>query len=342
MTDSSSVTPYKPPSHLLGHWTAAELTLHFQEFRDSLENGPELAFERLAGSLREPLNNTARQQRAALDEWRKEKKALQESVDQLRLDLAELNTRLPRDIVGVDRADKVQGSSDPTMQRLVFKLNVTEKGVGATGTLTSSDLPGKPGGFTWADIGPCDSGFQSGYETVDRTPSGVLTGTQRNITFTEEFDSAPNVVVWLTNVDFQGHLSVGVWAADTDTKGFTLRIDTKPDIIIQSLGVAWVAYPSSRYSDFSGSANTISAKDWKCPQFSMSGSMPLYPGFGHDTRRFCAVNALELGEGKDLTLRVDTGITHRTIMEPHIMWQIEAEPPEACLYSVGISFIVLK
>lgn len=93
-------------------------------------NGPELAFERLVGSvsvsatkpscqylltkqtqLREPFNNSARQQRAALDEWREEKKALQESLDHLRLDLAELNTRLPRDIVEVDRADKIQGSA---------------------------------------------------------------------------------------------------------------------------------------------------------------------------------------------------------------------------------------
>lgn len=228
------------------------------------------------------------------------------------------------------------------MQRLVFKFNATERAVGVTGTLTSSDLPGKPGGFTWADIGPCDSGFQSGYETFHRTPSGVLAGTQRNITFTQEFDSTPNVVVWLTDVDFQGHLSVGAWAADANTEGFTLRIDTKLNIIIQSLGVAWVAYPPSSYSNFSGSANTISANVWKCPQFSMSGSKPLYREFGQNSRRFCAVNALELGEGKDLTLRVDTDITHHTMIEPHVMWEIEVEPPEACLYSVGISFIVLK
>lgn len=259
----------------------------------------------------------------------------------------------------VDRADKVQGSSgqfiraqcfpaslltvttvcsDPTMQRLVFKLNVTEKGVGVTGTLTSSDLPGKPGGFTWADIGPCDFGFESGYETFHRT----LDGTFRNIIFTEEFDSPPNVVVWLTDVDFQGHLSVRVFASDADTEGFALRIDTKLNTIIQSLGVAWVAYPPSRYSNYSGAANTISANDWRCRQFSRAGSMPIYHEFGRDSRRFCAVNALELGEEKDLTLRVDTDITFHTSTEPHVWWQVKAEPPEACLYSVGISFIVFK
>lgn len=209
-----------------------------------------------------------------------------------------------------------------------------------TGTLTSPDLPGKPGGFTWADIGPSDSEFQSGYETFHRHPSGVLAGAPRTITFTKKFNSPPSVVVWLTEIDFEGHLSVGVSAIAVDRKGFALKIDTESNVILQSLGVAWVAYPSSSYTHYIGSVDTTSAAVWKCPQHEFSGSDELEYDFGSDARIFSAVNAIELGEGKDLTLHVDTKMVPYS--GTYIQWNIEAGPPEACLYSVGISYIVIK
>lgn len=228
----------------------------------------------------------------------------------------------------------------PTTQRLVFKLNPTQKAVSVTGTLTSADLPGKPGCFTWADIGPSESEFQSGYETFHRNPSGVLAGAPRTITFTKEFNSPPSVVVWLTEIDFQGHLSVGVSANAVDRKGFTFKIDTQTNVILQSLGVAWVAYPSSSYTHYSGSLDTTSAAGWKCPQHKFSGSNKLEYDFGRSARIFSAVNAIELGEGKDLTLQVDTKVVPYSVT--FVDWNIEAGPPEACLYSVGISYIVIK
>lgn len=240
-------------------------------------------------------------------------------------------------------SSKITDSSriDSSTVRLVFKHNVTEKGVSVTGTLSGPYLARRPSGFNWTDIGPCDSTFQSGYVTFHCDSEGELARTPRTITFDEDFNDTPTVVVWLSAIDFQDDLSITVVAINIDEEGFTLVLDAPDDIRLQYVGIAWVAYlpdEQDRRID-SGTVDTENENVWKCPQFSMSGSQPLVLGSVRQPRRFVAVNALELGVVEDLTLNVDTSIKYY----PHsaLDWSIEAGPPEARLYSVGLSYIVI-
>lgn len=190
-------------------------------------------------------------------------------------------------------------------------LHATENGISVTDMLTEPDLPGehKP-------IGNLHSGFQSGFATLQRTSPGVLDGPPWTITLTEQFSTPPTVVVWLTGIDFHGHLSVVVSATDANSQGVTIQIEPPPDIILQSVGIAWVGYSTPI------NAITRASSVWKCPQF----SEPRYYDLGTDSGRLVAVSAVEVAEGMSFTLEVGTGVVCRPQLA--IPWEVRGGTKE--------------
>ncbi|KAL0634104.1 hypothetical protein Q9L58_006983 [Maublancomyces gigas] len=347
-----NTTPYKPPPYLLAHWTAAELESQFAVFCDSLsyvENAPELVFERLVTGLNIAFDTTASQTRATLDQLLREKKTLQNTVDQLRLELAELNAKNPEkekpvavvgDLIRNLPATHLGAPRDIPIEdkwtRLRFKFVAGNRHVNVKVKTSTFGTPAGPGAYTWADIDPVDPEFQSGRETIQSNPTSLLVKTEQKFEFVDQFLTLPKVLVWFTDISYRGPLSIQVLVTELTKTGFTLQIVRGERSILQSVGVGWAAYPVSRTDISCGLFNTRNENEWKYPLLKTSGSIRHHQP-QHQCKTLLAVNALDMEERKDFTLEA----TAKRLYELQMNWDIIAGPKHVRLYSVGITYLII-
>lgn len=155
-------------------------------------------------------------------------------------------------------------------------------------------------------------------------------------------EKVPEIVVWFTNIDFKGPLSVHVSADNATETGFTLQLDGGEKSILLSVGVGWLAYPLFGFPICSGSSNK---EDWKSSQLTRSGRRSLGTADLTGWKTLVAINALDMGACKNLTLEAKATATFgrtRAGSMSTVEWEIEAGPEDLCLDSVGISYLVMK
>lgn len=192
----------------------------------------------------------------------------------------------------------------------------------------------EPGRCTWADIKNPDSDFQCGQETLPPNPTG-----SRTITFNEPFTTVPVVLVWLTDINYQGYLSIHVSATKPNKTGFELQTDISARSTIHSAGIAWVAYPQAKKDILSGTFSTVSEQAWRHSQVDTHGMHCLDVMYDGEAV-MVAINSLDIEESSDFTMLFGSSLFTPYDEDIHLCWSLAAEGEDASLYSVGITYLV--
>lgn len=213
--------------------------------------------------------------------------------------------------------------------RLVFQFSPSKKAVDVKcGTALT------PGGCTWADIGIPDSDLQFGEQKFERNAINSWM-----IVFGRPFPTVPKVVVWLTEVDYHGRLSIRVSAASLSQTGFQLQIDSSWNSDIHLVGVAWVAYPKTRYDIFRGEFSTQRNEDSKCLQLMESGSQPVQLVFLGGSL-MVAITSLDVEENREFALDLKSGTFMREPGDNYFSWSLSVSGKDSCLYSVRGMYLI--
>lgn len=254
-------------------------------------------------------------------------------VDLLTSVHTDLISNLPATHLGVSRDIPIEDK----WTRLLFKFVAGNRDVNVKVKTSTSGTPAGPGAYTWADIDPVFPEFQSGHETIQGNPTSLLVKTEQKFEFADQFLTLPKVLVWFTDISYQGPLSIHVLVTELTKTGFTLQIVRGERSIFQSVGVGWAAYPVSRTDISCGSFNTRNKDEWRYLLFKTSGSIRHHQP-QHEIKRLVAVNALDMEERKDFTLEATT---KENWDECKMDWDIIAGPKHARLYSVGITYLII-
>lgn len=213
--------------------------------------------------------------------------------------------------------------------RLVFQFSAGKKAVDVKcGTALT------PGRCTWANIGNPDSDFQFGEQKFERNATNSWV-----IVFGRPFPTVPKVVVWLTEVDYQGRLSIRLSTASLSQTGFQLQIDSSWNSDIHSVGVAWVAYPKTRYDIFHGEFSTARKEDLKCLQPKEKGSQGVglvYLGGA----LMVAITSLDVEENRELELDLTSGTYMREPGDNYFSWSLSVLGKDARIYSVRGMYLI--
>lgn len=222
---------------------------------------------------------------------------------------------------------------------LVFIFHATKSDVMTFARISTLAAPIQPGGCAWEDVGFPHADFQSGFRRFeDNTLGGRLRSSQLNIPFSSRFLSPPKVLVWLTHINYtESPLSVQLSATNMAQDCFTLKIDMRVASIVHAVGIAWVAFPLSRHNTDSGSFETSTGKDWKCPQYNCSGFQSFNQPIKSPSRRFAAVSGLDMAAGTELTLGVNVTVEDHM---SNLSWEYSVGPHAARVNSVGISYLL--
>lgn len=211
--------------------------------------------------------------------------------------------------------------------------------MGCISTPTSSS---EAGGCTWQDIGFPDPGFQFGYNTLEDPREGRIRSHQKYFAFENPFLGPARILVWLTHINYtSGPLSIHLSVIDESSTGFTLNVAVGNESRVDSVGIAWVGYPQSRTNSDRGSFNTATGKDWKSPQYNLSGSHSLNQPIIAPVRTFAAVNGLDIAASTELALGVSVALDAYTRPASTIYWEYTVTPKAARLYSMGISYLLI-
>lgn len=237
--------------------------------------------------------------------------------------------------------------------RLVFKFIGAENAVNVTCETSTSRSPVKLGGCTWPDVGYPDRGFQFGQEVFQRDFTNVLTADQRDIVFAQPFPCLTKVVVWLTHINYCGPLCIHVSASNVNKTGFTLQIYNSKKCILQAVGVAWAAYPTSRNDISNGSISASCGEVEEYPNSLVSGHQFLYMDLdegprldmdldeGPRVKTLVAINALDMGENRKFTLEASAEYSPTGPTGQLLVWELNARPKQTGPYSAEIAYICI-
>lgn len=161
--------------------------------------------------------------------------------------------------------------------------------------------------------------------------------------FNKAFLGPATVVVWLTHITHtNGPLSLSISALGASAVGFHVRIDVDKKSLVEEAGIAWVAYPASRKDITSGSRGTTSDNDGKCPPYYHSEKIVVELPMRLVQKVFVAVNALDMDGSEKFTMQVRSDTISGNDTSTDIWWDMFLGPPDACLYSAGISYLTAK
>lgn len=225
--------------------------------------------------------------------------------------------------------------------RLVFTFVPTGQDVHVMCRSLTPKSPVEPGGCDWSTIDFLGPECQSGQFTFPSNHGRHVTTSETIISFDKLFWNPVKVLVWLTHINYDaGPLSLHVSATDISSTAFALQIRVGASSKVRSAGIKWVAYPeSTRIS--SGTFITSSDKPGS-RLFSRSGSQSVGQRISSLPRYLVAVNALDMGESKRLTLEGFGTIALINFSPPQLSWKISVGPEDACVYLVGMTYLAIE
>jgi hypothetical protein len=188
-------------------------------------------------------------------------------------------------------------------------------------------------------LAPCDLDFLTGehmrYLWQDPTsPPSV------RIEFSRPFVTPPKVVVFFNRVEFGGDRNwrVVTTASDIDVNGFTLKIETWSDTVLNCAQTCWIAYPEDREQIFSTSVSTLDIRPWNQPQHQHSKEISFNSvEFLKRPSAFIALNYLDIDHKANFCINayVDSVSTTR------LTWHIDSFA-DTVLYAAGASIIAFN
>lgn len=156
------------------------------------------------------------------------------------------------------------------------------------------------------------------------------------------FSVPPKVVVWLGGIEM--HLlnawRVKTYATDVTETGFILHLDTWGDSKILTAGASWVAFPGDDKSICTGRLDTWSPQTWKSATLKKDGHAEYEypPGNNGPHRQLLLIDTIEVANAQGLSLSLGFG---PEAAPGSFNWVMNAGPPEARLYSVGATYLVM-
>ena len=185
-------------------------------------------------------------------------------------------------------------------------------------------------------LAPCDLDFLTGeyMRYLWKDPSAPASV---RIEFSRPFVTPPKVVVFFNRVEFNGDRNwrVVTTASDIDINGFTLKIETWSDTILNCAQTCWIAYPEDRGQIFSTSVSTLDIRPSNQPQHQHSQEISFNSlEFLKKPSVFIALNYLDIDCKANLRIKVYVdGVT-----TTRLSWHIDSWD-DTVLYAAGASII---
>jgi hypothetical protein len=156
---------------------------------------------------------------------------------------------------------------------------------------------------TWLSLSDKFQGGRRNVTRLDQKNSHWST----QIEFGEQYDSAPNIVVWLCmlDVDRNTHCRVKAYANSITAIGFMLHVETWNDTVLYGTSVSWAAHPATHPSITSGDFNTSDvrlADKLHNQDNEKTFTFKAYQ-FQHPPRVLVALNSLDVSRDHNLRIR---------------------------------------
>ncbi|KAL0634981.1 hypothetical protein Q9L58_006099 [Maublancomyces gigas] len=201
-------------------------------------------------------------------------------------------------------------------------------------------------GTSWLDITSSDwqPDFRHGtFMTLDTHFNGSLRFENAFVvTFETPFMAPPKVVVWLGGIEMHMNEAwrVKTYSSDVTKTGFILHIDSWDGSMVLTAGVAWVAFPGDDESICTGRLDTWEPPSWKSSTLREDGRVTYEYPSGNDGphRQLLLIDTIEVENAAGLSLALGFG-PEETVGS--FNWRMTAGPPEARLYSVGATYMVM-
>jgi len=194
---------------------------------------------------------------------------------------------------------------------------------------------------TWLEISKNDRDLQCGsFSTFDdharEQPEG---GASRQITFARSYAAPPQVIVWLSQLDFDRRSSawrVRGYASDITADTFTIHIDTWLDTVLHGATVSWIAIPSDRSNIASGSYYAQQVPSRQRGQLSTQGTVYFGKTFQRPPRVWAALSMLDIDNG-NLRIKSRTSNISTASME----WSLDGWD-DTVVFDAGASYIAIQ
>ncbi|KAF9529478.1 hypothetical protein CPB83DRAFT_882899 [Crepidotus variabilis] len=186
---------------------------------------------------------------------------------------------------------------------------------------------------------PADVEFQTGEHM--RTPMiDPNDPPSARVDFREPFASPPKVVVFFNYLDLDKHHGwrIKTTATDIDERGFTIKIETWGNTILNAAQACWIAYPEDRKHIFSTSINTLEVRPTNKKQHQHNKTIS-FDGveFWKEPDVFVALNYLDVSRRANLRINayVD-GVT-----STNLNWHVDSWD-DTVLHAGGASIIAFN
>lgn len=201
-------------------------------------------------------------------------------------------------------------------------------------------------GTSWLDITSSDwqPDFRHGtFMTVDTHFNGSLRFENAFVVkFETPFMAPPKVIVWLGGIEMHMNKAwrVKTYSSDVTETGFILHIDSWDGSMVLTAGVAWVAFPGDDESICTGRLDTWEPPAWKSSTLRKDGRVTYEYPSGNDGphRQLLLIDTIEVENAAGLSLALGFGPEETG---GSFNWRMTAGPPEARLYSVGATYMVM-
>lgn len=195
---------------------------------------------------------------------------------------------------------------------------------------------------TWLEICKKDRDLQCGrFSTFDdqawEQPKGNIS---RKITFTRSYAAPPQVIVWLSQLDFCRESTawrINAYASDVTADTFIIHIDTWLDTVLHGATVSWIASPSDRSNIASGSYFASQVPSRQQGQLSTQGTAYFGKTFQRAPRVWAALSRLDIGNEGNLRTKLRTSNISTTGM----MWSLDGWD-DTVVYDAGASYIAIQ
>lgn len=186
---------------------------------------------------------------------------------------------------------------------------------------------------------PSNSDIQIGqFSTLDDHPwNKPQQRTAHQITFARPYAAPPKVVLWMNRLNMVKNKN---WrfkavASNITATGFTVNLETWADSVLYSAAVSWIAHPADKTGIASGTYHTNEVNSGNSADLKNGARVEFPAGkFQRPPTVLVALNAVDLGTGKNLRANLSTdGVT-----ETGMNWHIDAWS-DSLLYSAGASYI---
>ncbi|KAL8886569.1 MAG: hypothetical protein Q9215_005748 [Flavoplaca cf. flavocitrina] len=193
--------------------------------------------------------------------------------------------------------------------------------------------------LTYLEAGPDFDYLQTGtFSTTEVSPwQDHKQQNSKRITFEKPFEgqASPNVIVWLTMVDFANNKNwrIKSYVTDVDTKGFTAHIDSWADTVMYQAAITWLAYPADHPNVASGLFSTSDVRPADKPQPENTATVKFGTKFAEQPKLAMALTGFDYSCEKNLRLRVSTS----GVEEEGFKWHLQSWA-DSVMFSASAAF----